>query len=81
MNDSTNEQIVGTINRSQQAEMTFDTLSFGGETHSWVKEPVGWLKINDGFSVAIHDKFPCRFHRWMIKVLFGWEYTKESPLE
>lgn len=81
MNDSANEQIVRTINRSQQTEMTFDTLSFEGETHSWVKEPLGWLKINDGFSVAVYEKFPCRFHRWMIKIVFGWEYTRESPLK
>lgn len=38
--------------------------------------PVGLLKINESMSVAIYKKMPSRFHRWMAKVLLGWEYTE-----
>ena len=42
----------------------------------WLKGATGYLKVNDSLRIAIYDKLPCRFHRWMAKVLLGWEYTE-----
>ena len=38
------------------------------------KEPVGYLEINNSCKIAVYDKMPSRFHRWMAKVLLGWKY-------
>ena len=40
------------------------------------KEPAGTLKINNSLRIPVYGKLPCRFHRWMAKVLLGWEYTE-----
>lgn len=42
------------------------------------KEAVGMLKINNSLKIAVYDKLPCRFHRWMAKLLLGWEYTENK---
>lgn len=42
----------------------------------WYKVPAGYLKVNNSVRIAVYDKLPCRFHRWMAKVLLGWEYTE-----
>lgn len=42
------------------------------------KEAVGMLKINNSLRIAVYDKLPCRFHRWMVKLLLGWEYTENK---
>lgn len=42
------------------------------------KEAVGMLKINNSVKIAVYDKLPCRFHRWMAKLLLGWEYTENK---
>lgn len=34
-----------------------------------------WLKINDSFRVGC-EKLPNQFHRFFIKLIFGWEYEK-----
>lgn len=57
-----------------QAKMKFDNTS---QINPFFKEAVGMLKINNSLRIAVYDKLPCRFHRWMAKLLLGWEY-KES---
>lgn len=34
-----------------------------------------WLKVNDSFRVACKT-YPNKFHRFFIKLIFGWEYEK-----
>lgn len=41
-------------------------------------KPVGTLKINESFSMAVYKKLPNWFHRLMLKMLLGWTYTKVS---
>ena len=41
-------------------------------------KPIGTLKINENFSILLYDKLPSRFHRWMARVLLGWEYKEEN---
>lgn len=39
------------------------------------KKPAGTLKINNNISFQLYDeKLPCRFHRWMARILLGWKY-------
>lgn len=42
------------------------------------KEAAGELRINNSVKIAVYDKLPCRFHRWMAKLLLGWEYTENK---
>lgn len=44
----------------------------------WFKESAGMLKINNSVKIAVYGKLPCRFHRWMAKLLLGWEYTENK---
>ena len=48
-------------------------------THTDV-EPieVGELIIADTLHVLIYDKMPCKFHRFMVKLLLGWEYIEKD---
>lgn len=41
-------------------------------------KPIGTLKINENFSILLYDKLPNRFHRWMARVLLGWEYKEKN---
>lgn len=41
-------------------------------------KPIGTLKINENFSISLYGKLPSRFHRWMARVLLGWEYKEEK---
>ena len=43
---------------------------------SGVLKPVGILKINSRVNISIYGKMPNRFHRWMARVLLGWEYQE-----
>ena len=38
---------------------------------------VGELIIADTLHVLIYDKMPCKFHRFMVKLLLGWEYVEK----
>ena len=58
-----------------QAKMTFDNSS---QINLFFKEAAGELKINNSLRIAVYDKLPCRFHRWMAKLLLGWEYTENK---
>ena len=49
-------------------EEKYETIS------PFFKKPVGYLRINNSFSISVYDKMPSRFHRWMAKVLLGWKY-------
>lgn len=39
-------------------------------------KPIGNLKINNNISFQLYDKLPCRFHRWMARILLGWKYEE-----
>lgn len=58
-----------------QAMMKSDYTS---QISPFFKEAVGMLKINNSLRIAVYDKLPCRFHRWMAKLLLGWEYTENK---
>lgn len=48
------------------------------QINPWFKEAAGELKINNSLRIAVYDKLPYRFHRWMAKLLLGWEYTENK---
>lgn len=48
------------------------------QINPFFKEAAGELKINNSLKIAVYDKLPCRFHRWMAKLLLGWEYTENK---
>lgn len=39
-------------------------------------KPIGRLKINESFEIALYSKMPNRFHRMMARILLGWRYTE-----
>lgn len=51
---------------------------YTSQINPFFKEAAGTLKINESFRIAVYDKLPCRFHRWMAKLLLGWEYTENK---
>jgi len=66
---------MGQMTREEMQTMTFQT----DQTISpFFKEPVGYLKVNNSFRMSVYNKLPCRFHRWMAKLLLGWEYTENE---
>lgn len=56
-----------------QAKMEYANTN---QINPWFKEAAGTLKINNSVKIAVYDKLPCRFHRWMAKLLLGWEYEE-----
>ena len=58
-----------------QAKMEYANTN---QINPWFKEAAGTLKINNSVKIAVYDKLPCRFHRWMAKLLLGWEYTENK---
>ena len=60
------------MTREEMQKMMIQT----DQISSFFKEPVGYLRINNSFKIAVYDKMPSRFHRWMAKLLLGWEYEE-----
>lgn len=58
-----------------QAKMKYANTS---QINPFFKEAAGTLRINNSVKIAVYDKLPCRFHRWMAKLLLGWEYTENK---
>ena len=48
----------------------FSNISIG------FQKPIGSLKINNNVRFQLYDKLPCRFHRWMARILLGWTYEE-----
>lgn len=51
---------------------------YTSQINPFFKEAAGTLRINNSVKIAVYDKLPCRFHRWMAKLLLGWEYTENK---
>lgn len=60
------------MTREEMQTMTIQT----DQISPLFKVPAGTLKINNSLRIAVYDKLPCRFHRWMTKVLLGWKYEE-----
>lgn len=44
--------------------------------HVKLPKPNGKLQINENFSITLYGKMPCKFHRFMARILLGWIYTE-----
>lgn len=65
------------MTREEMQTMTIQT----DQISPLFKVPVGTLKVNNSLRIAVYDKLPCRFHRWMAKLLLGWIYEETEKNE
>ena len=68
--------------KMSEIERLFETARTFTDTIDAVPpKPVGTLRINASFVMAIYGEMPSWFHRWMAKILLGWKYEKEGSHE
>jgi len=39
-----------------------------------MNEQTGRIKICDGFYISLYHRMPNKFHRIMMRLMFGWEF-------
>lgn len=40
----------------------------------YIVHPTYSVKLWEGCEISAYRKIPCRFHRWMMHVLLGWQF-------
>lgn len=43
-------------------------------SYEYIAYPTYSVKLWEGFEINGYHKIPCRFHRWMMHVLLGWQF-------